>query len=220
MKAALRTGRKLLAAAALPVVLAACSPPGLTPAAPDPDESRRLEPGIVRAVDLLAVPELGAVRRLTEAEVPDYQGPEFRGECGRAVAQPQASRRLAAAFVGEQATLSEVIVELDAEEAGKLIDTLRDGASRCDPEVTRTPQGQSQTYQHGPVVDIGEVGEDRVATRGTLEVDGTTVSMLTILIRDDGLVLYGLVSTEGPLREEAVGRLAEVMEGPFEELAS
>ncbi|HEX2179121.1 MAG TPA: hypothetical protein VHL54_06335 [Actinomycetota bacterium] len=220
MNAALRTGRKLLAAVALPVVLAACSPPGLTSAAPDPDESRRLEPGIVRAVDLLAVPELGPVRRLTEAEVPDYQGPEFRGECGRAVAQPQASRRLAAAFVGEQATLSEVIVELDADEAGKLIRDLREGDSRCDPEVTRTPQGQSQTYRHGPVVDIGEVGEDRVATRGTLEVDGTTVSMLTILIRDEGLVLYGLVSTEGPLREDAAERLAEVMEDPFEELAS
>lgn len=220
MKAALRTGSRLLAAVALPVVLTACSPPGLTTATPDRDESRRLEAGIVRAVDLLAVPELGAVRRLTEAEVPDYQGPEFRGECGKAVAQPQASRRLAAAFVGEQATLSEVIVELDTDDAAKLVETLKEGASRCEAEVTRTPQGQSQTYQHGPVVDIGEVGEDRVATRGTLEVDGTTVSMLTILIRDDGLVLYGLVSTEGPLREEAVGRLAEVMEHPFEELAS
>ena len=220
MNAAPMTGGKLLAAVALLAVLAACSPPGLGTEEVDPDESRRLEPGIVRAVDLLAVPELGAVRRLTEAEVPDYRGPEFRGECGKAVAQPEASRRLAAAFVGEQATLSEVIVELDAEEAGELIDNLKGGASGCDPEVTRTPQGQSQTYQHGPLVDIGEVGEDRVASRGTLEVEGTRVSMLTILIRDDGRVLYGLVSTEGPLQEEAAGRLAEVMEDSFEELAS
>jgi hypothetical protein len=201
-------------------IAAGCSPPGSS-ARPSRDESKKLEPGILRAVDLLPVPELGLMRRLTEAEVPNYQGPDFRGACGRVMAQPEAANRLAVAFVGEQATLSQVIVELDAEEAGELIGNLKeDSPAACDPQVIRTPQGQVQTYVQGPLVDIGEVGDERVASRGTVEVEGTRVNLLTILIRSGGLLLFGLVSTETQLDPDAVQRLAQLMGTQFEELTS
>ncbi len=199
-------------------VAGGCSPPGSS-ARPSRDESKKLEPGILRAVDLL--PELGLMRRLTEAEVPNYQGPDFRGACGRVIAQPEAANRLAVAFVGEQATLSQIIVELDAEEAGELIGNLKeDSPAGCDPQVVRTPEGQVQTYVQGPLVDIGEVGDERVASRGTVEVEGTRVNLLTILIRSGGLLLFGLVSTETQLGPDAVQRLAQVMDAQFEELTS
>lgn len=201
-------------------IAAGCSPPG-SAARPSRDESKKLEPGILRAVDLLPVTELGPMRRLTEAEVPNYQGPDFRGACGQVIAQPETANRLAVAFVGEQATISEVIVELDAEEAGDLIGNLKeDSPADCDPQVTRPPQGQVQTYVQGPLVDIGEVGDERVASRGTVEVEGTKVNLLTILIRSGGLLLFGLVSTETQLGPDAVQRVAQAMDAQFEELAS
>src|SRR5687768_8032558 len=137
----------------------ACSPPWLdrpsaTPAAQNAQEAQQLEPGIVRAVDLLKVPGLGLMRRLTPSELPNYQGPELRGACGAVIVQPDSANRLAAAFVGDLAAVSEVVVAMEGPDARKLLGDAKKQPEDCDPVEAVGSDGRLQTYTPGPVLDI------------------------------------------------------------------
>lgn len=219
MKAALgRWARITVGTWLLLSVAVACSPPGRR--TPEPVESEKLELGIVRAVDLLKVPGLGVMRRLTPAELPDYQGPELRGVCGTVVAQPAGTQnRLAVAFVGDVAAVSEVVVAMDGDQARELVGNIRDKPENCRAVEAIGSDGQVQTYTPGRVVDIGRVGDDRVATQATLTVDEQRTYLGTILVLEGETLIHGQIMSETPIEEETIEGLARVLHEASEELA-
>lgn len=204
-----RWARMAVGAWLLLSVAAACSPPGRQ--TPEPVESQKLELGIVRAVDLLKVPGLGVMRRLSPAELPDYQGPELRGVCGTVVAQPaDAQSRLAAAFVGDVAAVSEVVVAIDGDQARELVGSVREKPDDCRSVEAIGTDGQVQTYTPGRVVDIGRVGDDRVATQATLTVDEQRTYLGTVLVLEGDTLVHGQIMSETPIEEETIKGLAQV----------
>lgn len=210
----------LAAALVLGLAGASCSPPGRSPdregASADP---QALEPGIVRAVDLLRVPGLQPMQRLTDSEIPSEMGPNVRGGCGAEIEQPPASNRLVAVFLGDTAALTEAIVETGEPKARELIDQIReDIRPGCEPQTSETATGESQTYVQGPVVDIGRLGEDRLASLATLEFDDGELYIGTVLIRAGDLMIQALYSSETDFDAETLQGLAEVMYTAFEEL--
>jgi hypothetical protein len=198
----------------------ACSPPGLnrTAATPDAEDARQLEPGIVRAVDLLNVPGLGPMRRLTPSELPNYQGPELRGACGTVIVQPQSANRLAAAFVGDLAAVSEVVVAMEGPDARKLLGDARKRSDDCDPVEAVGSDGRVQTYTPGPVLDIGKFGDDTVATQALLTVDDEETHLGTVLIRSGGTVVHGQILSDFPIGYETMKELAELFHEASEDL--
>ncbi|CAN5856803.1 hypothetical protein BH23ACT12_BH23ACT12_22640 [soil metagenome] len=213
-----QTPRRLAAAALLVLLVAACSPPGRE--ARKPVDSQKLEIGIVRAVDLLKVPGLGVMRRLSPAELPDYQGPELRGVCGTVIAQPGGTEnRLAAAFVGDIAAVAEVVVAMDGDDARKLVGNVRQKPENCAPVEAVAGDGQLQTYTPGEVVDIGRVGDDRVATQATLTVDSQRTYLGTILVRTGDTLVHGQIMSDVPIQKETIEGLAKVFHEASEELA-
>ncbi|HEX2149606.1 MAG TPA: hypothetical protein VHI31_05460 [Actinomycetota bacterium] len=196
---------------------AACSPPGL--AEPEPVPSEQLELGIVRAVDLLKVPGLGTMRRLSPAELPDYQGPELRGACGTVIPQPAGTNnRLAAAFVGDVAAVSEVVVAMDGSDAKELVGNVREKPEDCEPVEAVGSDGQVQTYTPGDLVDIGRVGDDRVATQATLTVDDQRTYLSTILVRSGDTLVHGQIMSDVPIEQETITELAKLFHEASEEL--
>ena len=199
-------------------VSAACSPPGRA-REPDPAKSQELELGIVRAVDLLRVPGLGPMRRLSPLELPDYQGPELRGVCGTVVPQPLGTaNRLAAAFVGEVAAVSEVVVTMDGSDAKELVGRVRKKPEDCEPVEAVASDGQVQTYSPGELVDIGKVGDDRVATQATLTVDEQRTYLGTILVRSGDTLVHGQIMSDVPIQQETITELAKLFQEASEEL--
>ncbi|MEX0789978.1 MAG: hypothetical protein WD178_04300 [Actinomycetota bacterium] len=199
-------------------VAAGCSPPGR--GTPDPVESQKLELGIVRAVDLLKVPGLGVMRRLSPAELPNYQGPELRGVCGTVIAQPAGNEnRLAVAFVGDMAAVSEVVVAMDGDDAREMVGDVRERPQDCAPVEAVGSDGQIQTYSPGTVVDIGRVGDDRVATQATLTVDSQRTYLGTILVRTGDTLVHGQIVSDVPIEEETIEELAKVFHEASEDLA-
>jgi hypothetical protein len=198
----------------------ACSPPGLnrSPATPDAEDARQLEPGIVRAVDLLNVPGLGPMRRLTPSELPDYQGPELRGACGAVIVQPQTANRLAAAFVGDLAAVSEVVVAMEGPDARKLLGDVKEKPDDCDPVEAVGSDGRVQTYTPGPVLDIGKIGDDTVATQALLTVENEQTHLGTVLIRSGGTVVHGQILSDTPIQYETIKELAELFHEASEDL--
>lgn len=189
---------------------AACRPPGQGED-PEPAKSQELELGIVRAVDLLKVPGLGAMRRLSPLELPDYQGPELRGVCGTVVPQPAgAANRLAAAFVGDVAAVSEVVVTMDSSDAKELVGSVRETPDDCEPVEAVGTDGQVQTYTPGELVDIGKVGDDRVATQATLTVDEQRTYLSTILVRSGDTLVHGQIMSDVPIEQETITELAKL----------
>jgi hypothetical protein len=192
-------------------VVAACRPPGRG-GDPEPVPSQELELGIVRAVDLLKVPGLGAMRRLSPLELPDYQGPELRGVCGTVVPQPaEVANRLAAAFVGDVAAVAEVVVAMDGSDAKELVGNFREKPKNCEPVEAVGSDGQVQTYTPGRFVDIGRVGDDRVATQATLTVDEQRTYLSTILVRSGDTLVHGQIMSDVPIQQETVTELAKVL---------
>lgn len=190
---------------------AACRPPGRG-GEPEPVNSQELEPGIVRAVDLLKVPGLGPMRRLSPLELPDYQGPELRGVCGTIVPQPEGmANRLAAAFVGELAAVSEVVVAMEGADAKALVGSVRKKPEQCEPVQAVGSDGQVQTYAPGELVDIGRVGDDRVATQATLTVDEERTYLGTILVRTGDTLVHGQIMSDVPIEQETITELAKVL---------
>lgn len=196
---------------------AACSPPGR--GSPDPVNTTALEPGIVRAVDLLSVPGLGPMRRLTPSELPDYQGPELRGACGTVVPQPNTPNRLAAAFVGDVAAVSEVVVAIDGAEASELLGNVKTTPKDCGPVQAVGTDGRVQTYTPGPAVNIGKVGDEHVATRATLTVEEETTYLGTILFRTGDTMVHGQILSDVPIEEETFEGLAKVFQKASKDLA-
>ncbi len=191
-------------------VAAACRPPGRG-GDPEPVKSQELEIGIVRAVDLLKVPGLGAMRRLSPLELPDYQGPELRGVCGTVVPQPAGvANRLAAAFVGDVAAVSEVVVAMDGSDAKELVGNVRKKPAQCEPVEAVGSHGQIQTYTPGELVDIGRVGDDRVATQATLTVDEQRTYLSTILVRSGDTLVHGQIMSDVPIEQETITELAKL----------
>lgn len=189
---------------------AACRPPGRG-GDPEPVKTQELELGIVRAVDLLKVPGLGAMRRLSPLELPDYQGPELRGVCGTVVPQPAgAENRLAAAFVGDVAAVSEVVVAMDGSDAKELVGNVREKPEDCAPVEAVGSDGQIQTYTPGELVDIGRVGDDRVATQATLTVDEQRTYLSTILVRSGDTLVHGQIMSDVPIEQETITELAKL----------
>jgi hypothetical protein len=196
----------------------ACSPPGRA-REPDPVKSQELEPGIVRGVDLLKVPGLGPMRRLSPLELPDYQGPELRGVCGTVVPQPAGmTNRLAAAFVGDVAAVSEVVATMDSSDAKELVGNVRKKPDDCEPVEAIGSDGQVQTYAPGELVDIGKVGDDRVATQATLTVDEQRTYLGTILVRSGETLVHGQIMSDVPIAKETITELAKLLHEAGEEL--
>lgn len=190
---------------------AACRPPGRG-GDPEPLKSQELEVGIVRAVDLLKVPGLGAMRRLSPMELPNYQGPELRGVCGTVVPQPEGvANRLAAAFVGDVAAVAEVVVAMDGSDAKELVGDVREKPEDCEPVEAVGSDGQVQTYTPGELVDIGRVGDDRVATQATLTVDEQRTYLSTILVRSGDTLVHGQIMSDVPIEQETITELAKVL---------
>jgi hypothetical protein len=199
-------------------VAAACRPPGLG-GEPEPVKSQELELGIVRAVDLLKVPGLGAMRRLSPLELPDYQGPELRGVCGTVVPQPGGmANRLAAAFVGELVAVSEVVATMDGADAKEVVGDVRKKPEECEPVEAIGSDGQVQVYAPGELVDIGRVGDDRVATQATLTVDEQRTYLSTILVRSGDTLVHGQIMSDVPIEQETITELAKVFHEASEEL--
>ena len=203
--------------------LSACSPPWLdrpsaTPGAVDTQAAQQLEPGIVRAVDLLKVPGLGLMRRLTPSEFPNYQGPELRGACGTVIVQPQSANRLAAAFVGDVMAVSEVVVAMESPDARKLLADAKVKPDECDPVEAVGSDGRVQVYTPGPVLDIGEIGDDAVATQALLTVENEETHLGTVLIRSGGTVVHGQIMSDIPIQYETMKELAELFHEMSEEL--
>lgn len=189
---------------------AACRPPGRG-GDPEPVKSQELEVGIVRAVDLLKVPGLGAMRRLSPLELPDYQGPELRGVCGTVVPQPAGmANRLAAAFVGDVVAVSEVVVAMDGSDAKELVGSVMERPEDCEPVEAVGSDGQVQTYTPGELVDIGRVGDDRVATQATLTVDEQRTYLSTILVRSGDTLVHGQIMSDVPIEQETITELAKL----------
>lgn len=211
MKVAFNRWARVVSTAGLLLALAAaCSPPGRGES-PEPVSSQELELGIVRAVDLLKVPGLGLMRRLSPTELPDYQGPELRGVCGTVVPQPAAAtNRLAAAFIGDVAAVSEVVVSMDGSDARELVGSVRAKTENCEPVEAVGSDGRVQTYTPGELVDIGKVGDDRVATQATLTVNEQRTYLSTILIRSGDTLVHGQIMSDVPIEKETITELAKL----------
>ncbi len=211
-------GRMAVGAMLLLSIGSACSPPGR--GAPEPVDTLALEPAIVRAVDLLTVPGLGQMRRLTPSELPNYQGPELRGACGTVVAQPATPNRLAAAFVGDVAAVSEVVVSIDGSDARELLGDVRATPEDCGPVKAVGSDGRVQTYTPGPEVEISKVGDEHVANRATLTVEEETTYLGTILFRSGDTLIHGQILSDIPIEEETFEGLAKVFQEASKGLAS
>jgi hypothetical protein len=162
-------------------------------------------------VDLLNVPGLGVMRRLTPTELPNYQGPELRGACGSVITQPQSANRLAAAFVGDVAAVSEVVVAMEGPDARKLLGDAKEKPDNCDPVEAVGSDGRVQTYTPGPVLDIGKIGDESVATQALLTVEEEETHLGTVLIRSGGTVVHGQIMSDVPIQYETMKKLAEVL---------
>ncbi|HEX2054163.1 MAG TPA: hypothetical protein VHJ78_10625 [Actinomycetota bacterium] len=204
--------RRVVAAALMLVVAAGCRPPGRSGPPPSPDP-KELEPGIVRAVDLLLVPGLQPMQRLGADEAAQFDQPTLVGPCGATIPQPQTDNRLVAVFVGETAALTEAILVVDESEAEELVASIRDDIRPdCPPQTAVGQDGETQTYRQGPLVDIGRLAEDRVATLATLELGEQRLHLGTILLRRNGTLIQALLSSEEPVEESTVRELARVLE--------
>ena len=205
--------RRAAAAAVLLAAVTACRPPGVADETAPPGNPKALEPGIIRSVDLLKVPGVGLMQRMADAQPDEFLTPNLRGPCGGVVEQPEVRNRLVAVFLGESSALTEAIVQADESDAEKVMEGIRkDIRPDCEPQTAVAPDGTSQTYVQGPIVDVGEVGDDRIATRATLEIREQTIYLGTILIRNGGTMIQALFSSQTPVAEETVAGLARLMD--------
>lgn len=191
------------------ILAGGCLPSFMAPDPPDFSDAE-LEPAIVRAIDLLKVPGLTVMRRLTEVDNPGYVGPNFKGPCGSQVEQPATTKRLAAAFRGSFATISQVVAELEPEDGRRIIDDLRDSLdTECEPQSLPSSEGPL-TYQQGESVLIGPMGEDRVGYFATTSLGDETAFLGEIVIRSGSIVSYVILSSQAPIAPETLASLAEL----------
>ena len=205
--------RRMVTAGLLLVAVASCRPPGVVDDSAPSGDSRELEPGIIRSVDLLKVPGAGLMQRMADSQPDEFLTPNLRGPCGGAVDQPEVENRLVAVFLGQSSALTEAIVQVDESDAEKVMEGIRaDIRPGCEPQTSVAPDGTSQTYIQGPIVDIGDVGEDRIGTRATLEIGEQTIYLGTILIRNGGTMIQALLSSQTPVADETIEGLARLMD--------
>ncbi len=207
-----------VAAGLLILISAGCRPPGVSDP-PAPSDPQELEPGIVRTVDLLRVPGVQLMQRLSDAEIPDSTAPNLRGACGEPIRQPEPFNRLVAVFVGESAALTEAIVEFEEPAARELMKNIKEEVEPgCEPQTVVSEGGQSQTYSQGPLVDIGSLGEDRLGSLATLEIDDQTLHIGSIFIRTGGTMIQALYSSETPVQASTVAGLAQALDAASKRL--
>lgn len=209
----------VLAAGLVLLLAAACRPPGRAAPSEQDLNPKELEPGIVRAVDLLRIPGLQPMQRLGSEEAADFDQPTLIGPCGATIAQPRAINRLVAVFLGETAALTEAIVEVDESEAEELVSNIRgDLRPDCEPQTSVGQDGLPQVYTQGPPVEVGDLADGGVATTATLEFSDQTLHLGTILMRRGGLLIQGLLTSEEPVSSRTVADLARLLESASQNL--
>lgn len=171
--------------------------------------ARELRPGLLTARDVAKVPGLPELERVPENEAELFENPDPRAPCGAPIDQPDLSRGATAVFASSAFTLSDTVVALSEDAARSYLDAnLADATPGCGPYRSRTNQGFTQTVTP-TIVDIPPVGDQRVGQRGRIDVQDQILYIGAVLIRRGDKIVFSLVISAKPIRDDTVQALAQ-----------